>query len=121
MEDSSSTVPCLKRYTKAMYYRLLAAKLLPVDLDRILYIDPDTLFINSVTKLYHMDFKGRLFAGASHGGLLGVSDYINRIRLSTYESEGYFNSGVLLMNLPAMRTEVIRRISLPMPKRTEGS
>jgi lipopolysaccharide biosynthesis glycosyltransferase len=98
--------PTIRYYTKAMYYRLLAADLLPEELDRILYIDPDTLIINSLADIYSTDFKGNLFAAASHSGLLGVSDYVNRIRLSAYEAEGYFNSGVLLMNLTAMRSQV---------------
>lgn len=35
-----------------------------------------------------------------------MSDYVNKIRLSNYEAESYYNSGVLLMNLPQMREEM---------------
>jgi len=31
---------------------------------------------------------------------------VNKIRLNTYETDGYFNSGVLLMNLRAQRNEI---------------
>ncbi len=48
----------------------------------------------------------KLFAAAKHSGLTGVSDYVNKIRLAAYDAEGYYNSGVLLMNLSRMR-EVI--------------
>ena len=47
-----------------------------------------------------------LLAAASHSGLTGMSDYVNKIRLSNYEAESYYNSGVLLMNLPQMRKEM---------------
>jgi len=34
-----------------MYYRLLAFKFLPEELDRILYLDPDILVINPIDEL----------------------------------------------------------------------
>lgn len=105
-ENAFMNAPEIRYYTKAMYYRLLAAELLPDDLDRVLYIDPDILIIRPVSKLYETDFNGNLFAAASHGGLIGVSDAVNRIRLASYEAAGYFNSGVLLMNLPEMRNKM---------------
>ena len=33
--------PVVRYYSRAMYYRLLAAELLPRELDRVLYLDPD--------------------------------------------------------------------------------
>lgn len=38
--------PVTKQYPQEMYYRLLAAQLLPEGLHRVLYLDPDTLVIN---------------------------------------------------------------------------
>ena len=37
--------PVVRYYSRAMYYRLLAAELLPRELDRVLYLDPDILVI----------------------------------------------------------------------------
>ncbi|MDD7306753.1 MAG: glycosyltransferase family 8 protein [Peptoniphilaceae bacterium] len=93
-------------YSKAMYYRLLAAELLPKDLDRILYLDPDILVINEISELYNIDFEGNLFAAASHGDRMGVIDAVNRIRLSNFKADLYFNSGVMMMNLEKMREEI---------------
>ena len=46
-------------------------------------------------------------AAATHTGLLaGITDPVNRLRLENYEAEAYYNSGVLLMDLTAMRREV---------------
>ena len=38
--------------------------------------------------------------------LESITGPMNRIRLSAYETEGYYNSGVLLMNLPLIRRDV---------------
>ena len=90
-----------------MYYRLLAAELLPRSLDRVLYLDPDILVINPVRALYDTDLEGDLMAAATHTGLLaGITDPVNRLRLENYEAEAYYNSGVLVMDLSAMRREV---------------
>jgi len=93
--------PLILHYTKEMYYRLLAYKFLPQELDRILYLDPDILVINPVRELYNTDLDGYLYAAAYHDKL-AVKE-INRIRLYPYKIEAYFNSGVLLMNLDLQR------------------
>lgn len=93
--------PVVLHYTKEMYYRLLAYKFLPPELDRILYLDPDILVINPVRELYELPLEGYLYAAAYHN-VLPVKE-INRIRLYPYEINAYFNSGVLLMNLELQR------------------
>lgn len=98
--------PASRYYSKAMYYRLLAADLLDQDLDRILYLDPDILVINRVRDLYDIDFGDKLFVAASHGDRMGVIDTVNKIRLSNYKAESYYNSGVMMMNLAQMRKAI---------------
>lgn len=94
--------PVLFHYTKEMYYRLLAFQLLPDNLDRILYLDPDILVLNPIRELYETDISGYLYAAAYHDKPI---TRINRIRLYPYEISAYFNSGVLLMNLELLRKE----------------
>lgn len=105
-QDAFADAPVIRYYSRAMYYRLLAAELLPPTLDKVLYLDPDILVINPIRPLYDLDMGDYPFAAATHEGLTGVSTQIARIRLSTPDGEAYFNSGVLLMNLEAMRKEV---------------
>ncbi len=93
-----------KHYSKAMYYRLLAADILPEDLDRVLYLDPDVLVINSLLPLWDTDLGEHWFAAASHTQEEGIIDNINRLRLET--SSVYFNTGVLLMDLEKCRKHV---------------
>lgn len=100
--------PVTDRYPKTIYYRLLAHEYLPQDLDRILYLDADVLCINDLTPLYETDLTGKLYASSIHTNLTGTTDVINKIRLQNFAADGYYNSGVLLMNLPAIRQEVHR-------------
>ena len=96
--------PSTKQYPQEMYYRLLASSMLPGNLDRILYLDPDTLVVNSLEKLWKTDIGGFLFAAAAHTGKTELANNINRLRLKT--ENDYFNSGVLLINLERCRKEV---------------
>lgn len=97
--------PVTKRYPQEMYYRLLAPHLLPKNLDRVLYLDPDTLVINSLRPLWETDLNGKLFAAAAHTGMTNIANSVNRLRLGT--NSDYYNSGVLLMNLKAGRKEIV--------------
>ena len=96
--------PVMKQYPQEMYYRLLAAQLLPEDMDRIIYLDPDILVINPLTPLWRLDMGGKLFAAAAHTGMTELANNVNRLRLGT--EHNYFNSGVLLIDLARCRAEV---------------
>lgn len=95
--------PITVRYPQTIYYRLLAHDYLPHELTRILYLDADILCINDLRSLYKMDLRGYLYASAIHTNLTNTTEVINRIRLQNFESKGYYNSGVLLMNLVNIR------------------
>ncbi|MBQ6853773.1 MAG: glycosyltransferase family 8 protein, partial [Peptococcaceae bacterium] len=95
--------PETKRYPKQIYYRLAAAELLPNALDRVLYLDVDTLVINSLVELYDEDFEGNLFMACTHMNKL--LEKVNQVRLDVEKHVPYINTGVLMMNLPLMRKE----------------
>jgi len=97
--------PITKRYPKEMYYRLLAHKLLPLELERILYLDPDILVINPLRPLWETELKENVFAAAAHTGKTELANSVNQLRLGT--EHDYYNSGVLLMDLNKARTEII--------------
>lgn len=96
--------PIIKHYTKEMYYRLLAFKYLPAELDKILYLDPDILVINEIRSLYDQDISRYLYAAAEHERV-SVKE-VNKLRLKPYEIDGYYNSGVMLLNLQLQRLEI---------------
>ncbi len=96
------------RLTTAAYYRLFIPELMQ-DYRKALYIDGDTILMEDVANLYHTDISG-CYAGA-------VRDY-NIIRdmsesfkahvtglLGVQDTSQYFNSGVLLLDLDAMRRD----------------
>lgn len=93
--------PTSKRYPKEMYYRLLSPLILPSELERVLYLDPDVLVINPLRPLWERNLHGKVFAAAAHTGLTEIANGINQMRLDT-EHE-YFNSGVMLIDLDAAR------------------
>ncbi|MBQ4133017.1 MAG: glycosyltransferase family 8 protein [Desulfovibrionaceae bacterium] len=107
-EHIFNDAPTGRYYSKAMYYRLLAHEFLPEHLEKILYLDPDILVINPLEQLYNLDMGDNLFAAAEHTWVPALSKYINMLRLGNYESGGYFNSGVMLLNLARQRREMDR-------------
>ena len=103
-DELFQNAPVTKQYPKEMYYRLLAPRLLPDDVKRVLYVDPDILIINPIRPLWEMDLDGNLFAAAAHTGKTELANSVNQIRLGT--KRDYYNSGVLLMDLEACRQEI---------------
>ncbi|MEX2805644.1 glycosyltransferase family 8 protein [Streptococcus sp. H31] len=108
-EEAFEDAPTTNRYPETIYYRLLAHEYLPEHLDRILYMDADILCLNDIIPLYRLDLSDKLFAAASHTSDTNIPELVNKLRLRNFESEGYFNSGVLLMNLELGRQEVRRQ------------
>ena len=96
--------PITRQYPKEMYYRLLAAQMLPKTVKQVVYLDPDILIINSIRPLWETDLKGNLFAAAAHTGKTELANSVNQLRLGT--EQDYYNSGVLLMDLEAGRREI---------------
>lgn len=96
--------PESSRYPRQIYYRLAAPLLLPKDLDRVLYLDVDLMVINPLRELYDMDFEGNYYIACSH-----VKDFLtkfNQIRLGVEEDVPYINTGVLMMDLAALRKDL---------------
>lgn len=100
-DNCFANAPTIFYYPKEMYYRLLAHKFLPDNLEHILYLDPDILVINPIRELYNMDIEEYLYAAAYHD-IITIKE-INKIRLKPYEIDAYYNSGILLMNLKLQR------------------
>lgn len=96
--------PTTRQYPQEMYYRLLAGRLLPQTLQRVLYLDPDILVINPLRPLWEAELGEKLFAAAAHTGKTEIANDVNRLRLGTEHK--YYNSGVLLIALDACRREI---------------
>lgn len=91
---------CSARWPLSGFVRLYAGELLPGEMDRVLYIDCDTLIVDSLREIWETPLDGEL--------LSGVRDCVSwrYIRNIGGDPAGpYFNAGVLLMDLEAMRRE----------------
>lgn len=100
-EELFAGFPETARYPKQIYYRLAAPLLLPRDLERVLYLDVDTVVINPLAPLYQTDFEGNWFAACTH-----TEKFLrkfNQFRLKLDKNVPYINTGVMLMNLPQLR------------------
>ncbi len=113
--------PVTAYFTKEMYYRLLAYKFLPVEVERVLYLDADILVINSMRELYEIDLEGFLCAAACHN-IIPFTE-VNKLRLNPldpltfFKAGGFYNSGVLLMNLKLQRELIDEKVILNFIKK----
>ncbi|MET3557935.1 lipopolysaccharide biosynthesis glycosyltransferase [Streptococcus rupicaprae] len=85
---------------KASYLRLLLPEVL-LDVEKVLYLDIDTLICGDLLPLYEADLRGSCIGAVPQvAKVTSVNPYPESIGLS---SDRYFNSGVLLLELAVMR------------------
>lgn len=84
-------------YSVANYYRLLAAEMIPED--QVLYLDSDIIVHGSIQELYSTDLGEYPLAAVYDPQVLDL----DRLELNT--EQGYFNSGVMLLNLKIWREQ----------------
>lgn len=98
-EVDASLPPTSQVFSPLVWYRLLLPDLLP-HLDTLLFLDADTLVLQSLAPLFELDLGHHLLAAVSQG----ASEQHMRV-LGLDSAQPYFNAGVMLMNLGAMRAE----------------
>lgn len=102
IEDTRfNNLPLLKHITKEAYYRLLCTDYLPTDIDKILYLDPDIVAINSIDKFYNTQLNGYYISAGTH--VNSFMNWFNSKRLKLPAIYPYVNSGVMLINLKLLR------------------
>lgn len=99
-------------YPPAAYARLLIGDLLPFDLERVIYLDSDTLVLTDLSPLWEMPLNGASAAvvrdlpdpARQAARLKSSVSAADRLRFGLDEgSADYFQSGVMLFDLAAMR------------------
>lgn len=98
-------LPTTEDWTKETYFRLMMPELLPDDVERILYLDVDTIINKPIRSFYETDFAGM--------DLVVCEDImLNRVHKNYYQQNfsemadkefTYFNAGVILWNLAQIR------------------
>jgi lipopolysaccharide biosynthesis glycosyltransferase len=95
-------LPVVEMFTGAMWYRTFLPELLP-DVERVLYLDVDTIAVDELGPLWETDLTGSYLAAVTN---VFQHDHVHRpASLGLAGTHVYFNSGVLLMNLDAMRRD----------------
>ncbi|WP_394900867.1 glycosyltransferase family 8 protein [Bacteroides xylanisolvens] len=81
----------------ATYLRLFIPRLLPLEVEKALYVDSDIIFKKNISLLYDSDI--------TNCALAGMEDAPNKnaLRLDFPESDLYFNAGFILLNIKYLR------------------
>jgi lipopolysaccharide biosynthesis glycosyltransferase len=88
-------------WTAAVYYRLLFPQIVPKHVVRLLYLDCDTLVLNDVNSLYNNEDIGQFPVAAVY------DNYVKSQPLLGIQEGNYFNSGVLLIDVPCWNEQQI--------------
>lgn len=97
--------------TIATYYRLLVCELLPQNIDKAIYMDCDIIVRGSLLDLWNYNIEDKAIGAVFQPQEEAVRN--NSYELLEYSSEyGYFNAGVLLINLKYWRSNNLTRTFL---------
>lgn len=83
--------------SKSTYCRLFFTQLLPSDIDKIIWIDCDTLIINSIYELYKINIDNYAIAA-----VIDAAASFKRLHIFRC-SDTYYNAGILSINLKYWR------------------
>lgn len=95
-------------YSDSIYYRIFIPKMFQ-SLKRAVYLDADLILTDDVAKLYNKNLGCDLVGAVTDESVVDVPvfcDYVKK-QIGLTDERDYFNSGVLVMNLEAMREERI--------------
>ena len=77
------------------WWRIFLAEYLPGNIDKLLYLDADTIILSSIDTLFNIDLKGAPIGG--------VKDFSSEQMKKKLDLDYYINSGVLLIDLKQWR------------------
>lgn len=106
-----------------VYSRLFIASGLPEEIERVFYIDCDTLVLSSLNEIWTVDFGNNLVAGVQDT----IDAYFKKINGLGPDIQ-YINAGIMLINLKLWREEnleqrfidYIRKYNGDVPNRDQG-
>jgi lipopolysaccharide biosynthesis glycosyltransferase len=101
-DEAVADLPWAAQFTRAMWYRVFLPDLLP-DVDRVLYLDADTIAVDSLAPLWATELGDHWLGAVTN---VFQQNHLGRpAELGLAGPHVYFNSGVLLMNLAGMRRD----------------
>lgn len=87
----------------ATFLRLVLDRMAPADCDRVIYLDADLIVTGDLRDLWAVDLDGAVVAG-THDQFIKAADFAGQWKLPA-ATLGYFNAGVLLIDLKQVREE----------------
>ncbi len=93
-------------YSLSIYFRIFIPEMFS-NIDKAVYIDCDTVVLSDIAELYHTNLEGNLVAAATDMVVISDDTFVDYVEnaVGVEDSKKYFNSGVMVMNLEAMRNE----------------
>ncbi len=91
-------------YTVSIYFRLFIPDMFP-NLKKAIYLDSDMVILDDIAKLYDTELGDNLLGGVPDAIIASRQEFRDYAELGCgiYPYTKYFNSGMMLMNLEAMR------------------
>ena len=99
-DPRASALPTTHLYPTNHWYRIFLPELL-ISLDKVLYLDADTLVLDSLAPLWETDLGDHYLAAVTN--VLQADHFHRPAELGMDDPGLYFNSGVMLLNLAEMR------------------
>lgn len=101
--DLVALLPSTDRFPPIVYTRLVLDRILPADIERVLYLDCDVMVVEAIETLFETDLGGNVLAAALDPYHLGIKmgRDVNSGRKPFLSADPYFNSGVLLIDRKA--------------------
>ena len=100
--DSNTVLSDLKtgNWPVHAWYRILLPKILPNTVEKVLYLDPDTIVTSNISELFIMDMTGKAIAA-----VLDILSFDDKtfIRCGYTMHKQYICAGVMMMNLDYWR------------------
>ena len=108
-------LPMWGRMSNTTYRKLTLGEWLPPELDRVLWLDCDLLVTDDISRLWAIDLGGRTLLAVRDERVPLISSRFGVAawrELGLSPSEGYFNAGVLLVDLALWRNRQVYRRSI---------
>ena len=89
----------IKQWNPIMYLKCFMHLLLPISVDRLLFLDVDMVINHDIGELYKIDLKENIIAGVEDWKY----SYLHKRRIGLDENGNYINSGVMIIDVTKWR------------------
>ncbi len=101
----AGSLPTSDMWSIETYYRLMLLDVLPASVDRLLYIDVDTIIIGELGSFYNSEFGEKHFVVCEDSDPVGIVIPERAVMFTKQFEQGYryFNAGIMLWDIERLR------------------